>query len=395
MIFTAFTPAFASTNGTKDQPSLKTTDRNAYYTSIYSKLSRTFITTVHDESGDRAEIKYPADYAGAYIDASNNLHIIVVKSENTVATVNNYQKLLGDSEVIFETADFPLSHLDAVQSALNDVMLKFDIACTSLNETANKIDIHLRDNTKQKDVIEFLKTVFSGFDERCLAFKDDPVNISTTAVDSSTNALTGSSTTTITGGATIGFNAYRHATGQFGVVTAGHYATAGTTINNALAQPIGSETVRQYGGTVDAAFVPFGNNIDESYRISGFTGPNADCVTGWYNNLSIDSGYITGTSITKIGRTSGVNTGTVSSLNYSFTLDGTAFSQQVVLTNTQQGGDSGGPAFTTEMGPYPPNHIVYHILVGIATFQENGHALVSRVENIMNALGVSPYHYNP
>jgi high-affinity K+ transport system ATPase subunit B len=63
MIFTAFTPAFASTNGTEDQTSLKETDRNAYYTSIYSKLSRTFITIVHDENGDRAEIKYPADYA--------------------------------------------------------------------------------------------------------------------------------------------------------------------------------------------------------------------------------------------------------------------------------------------------------------------------------------------
>jgi hypothetical protein len=186
--------------------------------------------------------------------------------------VSEYQKILGDSEVIFETADFPLSHLDSVQSALDGVMLKFDIACTCLNETANRIDIHLRDNTKQKDVVEFLKTVFNGFDDRCLAFKDDPVDISTTAVDLFTNSLMGSNTSSSTEGATIGFNAYRHQL-SIGVVTAG-IGNSGT-IFIITCSTIGSETEDSIVYCRCTFFV--GNNIDESYE-ARLCKSNADCV---------------------------------------------------------------------------------------------------------------------
>jgi hypothetical protein len=62
-----------------------------------------------------------------------------------------------------------------------------------------------------------------------------------TDADTTSNALAGSDTTSSAStGATLGFNAYRHATGQAGVITAGHYATAGTTIYNAKGTTIGT-----------------------------------------------------------------------------------------------------------------------------------------------------------
>ena len=124
------------------------------------------------------------EFAGAYIDPSNTLHIILTNNA-TATTINTYRNIMGnDTNIVFETAVFPLSHLKAVQAALNGVMMEFGIEETVLNETANKIDIHLLDSTKQKDVIEFLKTVFNDFDDRCVAFMG-PVGIRLTAAENS------------------------------------------------------------------------------------------------------------------------------------------------------------------------------------------------------------------
>ena len=59
------------------------------------------------------------------------------------------------TDVVFETAKFPLSRLYAVQDALDGVMIKFGIDETGVNEIANKLDVHLHDSTKQKDIIRF------------------------------------------------------------------------------------------------------------------------------------------------------------------------------------------------------------------------------------------------
>lgn len=116
------------------------------------------------------------EFAGAYIDSSNTLHIILTNNA-TATIINYYRNITGNgTDIVFETAVFPLSYLKAVQAALNGVMIEFGIEETVLNETANKIDIHLLDSTKQKDVIEFLNTVFNDFDDRCVAFMG-PVGI--------------------------------------------------------------------------------------------------------------------------------------------------------------------------------------------------------------------------
>jgi hypothetical protein len=87
--------------------------------------------------------------------------------------------------IVFETAHFPLSRLNAVQDALDGVMAKFQIESTGINEIANRVDISLFDSTKQQSIVEFLKTVFNDFDDRCVTFSG-PFGISLTA-DLTTN----------------------------------------------------------------------------------------------------------------------------------------------------------------------------------------------------------------
>lgn len=110
------------------------------------------------------------EFAGVYLDQSNILHLIFTNNATTVK-LNTYRDMMRYYDgVVFETADFPLSHLYAVQAVLNGVMIKFGIDETGVNEIANKLDVHLHDSTKQKDIIDFLNSKFIDFDERCISF---------------------------------------------------------------------------------------------------------------------------------------------------------------------------------------------------------------------------------
>jgi hypothetical protein len=390
IVFTAFTPSFAlstaSSTGIEFQPSLKETDRNSYYALVFESLIDSFPKVlINDGVGEREVVAYPQEYAGAYIDNSNTLHIVLTKNAN-MATYYNYQeKLVNDKDIVYDIADVPLSRLYEIQRSLDVVMQKFNIESTSLNEITNKLEIHLLDITKQKDVTEFLKTKFNDFDVNSVIFMD-PVGIQLTADDTTSNALAGSNTASSTEGATLGFNAYRHATGQAGVVTAGHYATSGTTIKNAMGTTIGAENIRQYSGTIDAAFVPFPTAITWSYKLHGYGSPD-DSMTHYYPN----SDYVTGETVNKIGRTTGITSGTIDSVSTSVTVSGVTFTDQVKVSNQQLAGDSGGPVFHTVVNTGTD----FHILVGIATFGEvnsPNRGYVSKVNNIMSAFGITPFY---
>jgi hypothetical protein len=110
------------------------------------------------------------EIAGAYIDQYGTQHIILTNNATTEA-INAYLYIHGNgTAIVFENAKFPLSRLYAVQDALDGVMIKFSIDETGVNEITNKIDVHLHDSTKQKDIIDFLNNKFNDFDERCISF---------------------------------------------------------------------------------------------------------------------------------------------------------------------------------------------------------------------------------
>jgi hypothetical protein len=183
IVFTAFMPSFESFNGIEIQPSLKETDRNTYYASLGGRLKASFPKVlIQTDHGEKEVIAYPPEYAGAYIDKSNTLHIILTKNANET-TKSNYQEIMGnDEDIIYDIADFPLSRLYEIQRTLDGVMLEFGIEGTCLNETANRLNIYLFESAQENEVIEFLENKFNDFDVRCIAFKG-PVGFRFTAVD--------------------------------------------------------------------------------------------------------------------------------------------------------------------------------------------------------------------
>ncbi|NLE04194.1 MAG: hypothetical protein GX638_05250, partial [Crenarchaeota archaeon] len=340
IVFSAFALPFASSNGEEIQFSLKDADRNYYCGLVFQKLVDSFPRVlILDEGGEREVVEYPQDYAGAYIDESDNLHIVLTKDAN-VATKDSYFKIMGyDDVVVFDVADFSLSFLREVQRTLDGVMQEFSIEFTGVDHVTNRLDVGMLDSAKSKSVIEFLKTKFNDFDDKCIIFKGS-VGIRFSAADTSSNALIGSNCSLSTGTGTLGFNAWMPSTGQFGVVTAAHFATSGTTIYNALGTLIGSASVRQCSGTVDAAFIPLPAGITESYSISGYTPPD-DFIYGYFPNAY----DLTGMNMFKKGSSSGLTYGQVTYDSISVTVGDITFTDQVKLTNIQLPGDSGGPVF--------------------------------------------------
>jgi DNA-binding HxlR family transcriptional regulator len=118
----------------------------------------------------REKVTNADEIAGAYLDQYSTFHIILTNNA-TATTINHYLNITGKGTgVVFETAKFPLSHLYAVQDALDGVMIKFGIDATSINEITNMVDVNLHDSTKKKDIIDFLNSQFNDFDERCISF---------------------------------------------------------------------------------------------------------------------------------------------------------------------------------------------------------------------------------
>lgn len=380
--------ASTSSNG-EPLNELKTRDRNAYYVSVFQKIINTFPTaSTRSAEGGINPVQYPDEYAGAYIDDADNLHIVLTRTSRR-ATEYDYPKLTDyDDDVIYEYAPFPLSKLYEVQKTLDGVMQEFDIQSTSLNECDNVIEVKIWDETKENDILDYLESNVFGFSPDSVTIESTTDEIVCTATtNTNSNALAGSRSTNSSGYATLGFNA-NGPNGTRGVVTAAHFATAGTTIYNANGIQIGHATRRQYSsGTIDAAFVPFPGNIKASNKVLNSSwASNGESITGAYYN----AGLVTGMRTTKCGATSGINEGTVLSLSVTTNVESVEFTDQVKISNAQAKGDSGGPVFerwARSSGGYGLT------LIGIATFQETGtgYALCSKAQNIFNTLSVSLY----
>ena len=193
LVITAVSFGLLSKETSLKETSFKETNRNSYYSGLAGNLIASFPKVlIQTEFREKEVIAYPPEYAGAYIDGSNTLHIVLTKNAN-MTTKLNYQEIMGnDEDIIFDIADFPLSHLYEIQSTLTGAMREqeFSIDGIIVNEITNKVDIHRLDSTEENEIAEFLKNKFNDFDVRCIAFKG-PLELKTTADDTTSNALTG------------------------------------------------------------------------------------------------------------------------------------------------------------------------------------------------------------
>jgi len=368
--------------------------RNFHYVAVCGKMVDSFPTVTVD---GKKYIAYPNDYAGAYIDKHSSLHVVLVKNSGRIS---DYQKLVGnDKYVIFDYADFPLSKLYEIQKHLDVVMQEYDIESTEINEFANRIDIRIRNRSKESAVVKYLRSAIRDFNTKSIEF-DDAVGIAFSAItNSTTNALAGSLTGFYSSvgvwleGGTIGFNAKHTSNGvtSYGIVTAGHIVkTQYGEFRNALGAKIGGPSMSQYqvGSTLDAVYVPISGKINPSQKILNSVWPsNQESITHVAPSNWIVAGA---TGVTKIGNNTGITTGSILSASASASVGGVGLTDQVKISNQQLGGDSGGPILfrATLVNPYEG------LLIGIVTVADinaPNYGYASKASNILNSFGIALY----
>lgn len=184
LVFTAFMPVLAY-EGQEFLEYLDIDENSRCAMLFLNVIDRFPRVLVYDGFTEREVVRYPDEFAGAFIDKSNKLHIVLIKDVD-LDTEYDYRNLTGyDETVIFDIADYSLFFLYEVQRTLNPVMNDFDIRYTGIDETTNRLNVGLFDRTRERDVVEFLKTKFDGFDARCITFMDSPVIGPAMALDGS------------------------------------------------------------------------------------------------------------------------------------------------------------------------------------------------------------------
>jgi len=163
---------FVSAQSNSEIDSLNGLYKNYYNVALLQRMLSVFSSEIDPasssgENAESSEIIYPDDYAGAYIDEENNLHVKIIGKGN----IQYYKNLLqNDSNVIFEEAETSLNDLNQIQDLLDEVMFTYNIELTSLQQDTNTIDIHLKDMSMEAAIIDYLCTHMSDFNENSITF---------------------------------------------------------------------------------------------------------------------------------------------------------------------------------------------------------------------------------
>ena len=110
---------------------------------------------------------FPADYAGAFIDENNVLHILLTSTDNLAL----YQQAIdGNATVNFVPARFSLNELMTIQRALSYDMIMLGVEWSQPCQRNNVVEIQLIDPGYQIPVLMHLAMHIPGFNEHSIIF---------------------------------------------------------------------------------------------------------------------------------------------------------------------------------------------------------------------------------
>lgn len=277
--------------------------------------------------------EYPDYFGGMYISNDSKKLIVQVVKDNIspekVLEYETYKELiLGDNRVNIEYVNNNYKYLNNVNSKIIDLFNK-EIKY-SHDFVGNYIDIYNNvvvveiDEESPIDINE-LKNIYIDTNNIKFIKKSKHVD--------SLKAGGGIKTKGISNSCSMGFRA--KVNGKVGYITAGHcYNNTGESSTG------GTVTLRQYGGTIDAAFVKKTGSIS-LYNTLAYTGNGITAL----NTVGMTPFLPAGTAVARSGVSSHYKSGTVISNNYSGYWNGVYFTSLVSTNVYVLGGDSGGPVF--------------------------------------------------
>lgn len=317
-------------------------------------------------------INYPSYYGGSFITDEGKLIIYIVgdigSSKKQIST------LIGDSNTEYRPAKYSYATLTGLMRNLGAYMednigasTTKDIVMYSLRDMENKIVVQVLNLSEDKKLA--LKN--TPFDNPAIELHNtnepfrNEVNLNPgSRIDEAPGGSAGS----------IAFRA-RNSSGQVGFVTTGHLFSVG---DNAYRSGniVGSVTINQNSGSVDAAFVKLTNtSVDDV----------TNTIDGTSNLLSTSTSLPgVGTTINLRGFASGSQSGKIISTNADAWVGSVHFTNLTEANYTSTGGDSGGLiySFISSSGTRPT--------VGVHKGSlPNGNAVFSKASQVLSALNVT------
>lgn len=360
---------------------------NIKYEEIYDDYNRMINSFAYDcvfynktRSLDQNEqiseiaIDYPDNYAGACYNANDDgkLDIYLTNKEK-----EDYIAFFEDDEINIHLVDFSLDELIEAQNKISPYMSKYNIEGIGLYQKDNVLKISYNEEFSESYFKELL--VDLAINEQMIEFEGNESIVDTAATVPSGSRID------ISQYGTVGFNAYRSQTKQYGIVTAGHLlkdVSNSTTIrdsSNRVINTRGSSIVyNNANDVVDCAFVPFngsyGWRTTTNYNNSGYTG---NIIGSNYVHSTLE-----GTQVVKYGATTGKETGTILSTSYNGNMGGLYKYDYILCSNHNEGGDSGGPIGIESNGDLT--------LVALTCNRNNNYETFGcKITNVIGRLGVN------
>lgn len=284
--------------------------------------------------------EFTATYGGAYINDDGILVMYFTEKASKELKDNilknaRQEMIIRESKYSYDDLNKLMKYLDN-NKKLNEL---YDVVSYRVDERENKIilEIYKIDNKKLN---KFVKEIL-----------DSPaieiINTDDIGHDEASPVINGEIISSSSGSSTIGFPATRNGTNGFVIAAHGVGAVGDNITYNGSV--VGTVRARYYANEVDAAFVEI-------------TNPNYYMSTKMTNSTFL-SGYVfaslspVGTPIYRHGGFSGRTSGTVTSNNATFYVNGVQFTNLSTSGYSSQSGDSGSPVTLQEKdsdtGGYP------------------------------------------
>lgn len=325
-------------------------------------------------------------YAGIYLNESNDI-VLGLKISSKLSfdeLVKTYQEHLDSAGVnansyIVEEKAFSLIELKLMRDYLLKVT-ELKISAISIDQSENKLKVTVNDSQLAFEVIAFLDLTYKDYasnmieisikEERKLlsyVYSADKIKYRKKILFIWFDQWYG----------TVGFNATRN--GLNGIVTNSHVAPSDYSMFTNSNVFIGKANISIFGGTVDAAFVPFSdqNAWGVSNEIHQVGQSSGTYYIKWLDYV------VEGSNVKSHGVTTNYQYGQVLSVDTAETISGEYFYDLIETSIVLEGGDSGGPLVR-----YYPRSVNYG-LVGINFAGDGTTSLTVKIDNVVSQLGVS------
>lgn len=287
-------------------------------------------------------------YGGRYIGDDGKLHVLF--TENVQNSIIDSVNTMTESEAIYEQCEYTLDELIALKEYIGECLLNFDktnqnvdVVSVGVYEQYNKIFVGIKDCNQEK-----IKT-FKKYITNSAAVEFENAEKYDYCININAGSSVGIGATASTaGGYSVGFRCrYLRASGEYiyGFMTAGHGNSAGDFAFVGGTQ-IGYVAAWSHNNNsaVDNAFVYVNNS---NYTTTNTMIASAGVlVAGAYATT-----YTTGATVYKVGNTTNLTSGKITSTSYQYTFgDGTTKKDLVQIAARGADGDSGGTVYSKSNG---------------------------------------------